>query len=303
VRRKGDGMKYRQVDFVKITCKRGSPKCRIRGNGNERAAVRYTESRRIEDLGNVSRIPIRWPVSLAVLHMTALKTPEKTSRRKELRRNWLVELYGWLLLFYEDNRTLVYGLGVGLVALILAVPGYMWYQDQRAQEANELLGRILPVYERGAFEQAANGAGDRMGLIEISEEYGDTDAGNLATFYAANALYQREVYDRALRFYQRFEKEGDFFGASALAAEASIYEQRGELKKAASHYEEAASQYENELTAPRYLLEAGRAYEEVADYEAAERVYQRILDSYPDSDEVEMAERYRARAQARQSSS
>ncbi len=235
--------------------------------------------------------------------MTALKTPEKTSRRKELRRNWLVDLYGWLLLFYEDNRTLVYGIGAAVVALALAVPGYMYYQDQQAEQANEMLGQILPVYEQGNFEQALNGTNEATGLIELANQYGGTSAGNLATFYTANALYQQGEYDRALGFYQQFEKGNDFIGASALAAEASIYESRGEYEQAATHYEEAAAQYQNELTAPRYLVQAGQAYEEAGRYTAATEVYQRVVEEYPDSDQVADAERYLARSKARQGAS
>ena len=234
--------------------------------------------------------------------MTALKTPEKTSRRKELRRNWLVDLYGRLLLFYEDNRTLAYGIGAAIVALALAVPGYMYYQQQQSEQANQMLGQILPVYEQGNFEQALNGTNEATGLIELSNQYGGTSAGNLASFYTANALYQQGEYERALGFYQQFEKSNDFMGASALAAEASIYETRGEYEQAATHYEEAAAQYQNELTAPRYLLEAGQAYEEAGSYAAAAGVYQRVVDEYPDSDQVTEAERYMARAKARQAS-
>ena len=235
--------------------------------------------------------------------MSALKTPEKTSRRQELRQNKLVELYGRLLLFYEDNRQIVYGLGIGLLALILAVPGYMYYQQQREAQANEMLGAILPTYEQGNFERALNGSGQQAGLLTIADDYGGTDAGNLATFYAASALYEQEEYDRALEYYQQFDKGKDYIGASAYAAEAAIYESRGELEQAASHYEEAAEQYPNELTAPRYLLEAGQSYEDVGNYEAAEEVYQRVKEEYPDSEEATDVERYLARVRARQAQS
>jgi tetratricopeptide (TPR) repeat protein len=235
--------------------------------------------------------------------MTALKTPEKTSRRKELRQNMLVELYGRILLLWEDQRQLVYGLGVGLLALILAVPGYMYYQQQQARAANERLGQILPVYERGRYEQALNGVGAKAGLLTIADDYGGTDAGNLAAFYAGKALYEQGQHDRALQYFQQFDKGNDFIGASAYAAEAAIYEERGNFGQAASHFEQAASQYENKLTAPRYLLEAGQAYEEAGNYTAAERVYRTITDKYPDADQAQDVERYLARVQARQNAS
>ena len=235
--------------------------------------------------------------------MSALKTPEKTSRRKELRQNMLVELYGRLLLFYEEYRQVVHGLGIGLVALILAVPGYMYYQQQQSKQANEMLGKILPTYEQGRYEQALNGTGQRAGLLSIADDYGGTSAGNLAAFYTANALYEQGEYDRALTYYQQFEKANDFFGASAYAAEASIYESRGEYETAASRYEQAAAQYQNKLTAPGHLLEAGQAYEEAGNLAAAEEAYQKVLDTYPDADEVQTVERYLARVQAKQARS
>jgi len=235
--------------------------------------------------------------------MSALKTPEKTSRRKELRQNMLVELYGRLLLFYEEYRQVVYGIGIGLVALILAVPGYMYYQQQQSKQANEMLGKILPTYEQGDYEQALNGTGQRAGLLTIANDYGSTSAGNLAAFYAANALYEQGEYDRALTYYQQFEKANALFGASAYAAEASIYESRGEYEKAASHYEQAAAQYKNKLTAPGYLLEAGQAYEEAGNLAAAEEAYQKVLDTYPDADEVQTVKRYLARVKTKQARS
>ncbi len=235
--------------------------------------------------------------------MSALKTPEKTSRRQELRKNLLVQLYAKALLFYEENRQLTYGLGVLLVALILAIPGYVYYQQQQEERANEMLGAILPTYEQGNFEQALEGSEDRAGLLTLADDYGGTDAGNLATFYAASAFYQQGEYDQALEYYQRFDKDNDFIGASAYAAEASIYETRGDMESAAEYYEEAASQYENELTAPRYLFEAGQAYEEAGDYEAAERMYRRVREEYSDSEEAEDVERYLARVKARQARS
>jgi tetratricopeptide (TPR) repeat protein len=159
------------------------------------------------------------------------------------------------------------------------------------------------VYEQGNYEQALNGNGQQAGLLTLADDYGGTDAGNLATFYAATALYEQGKYDRALTYYQRFEKNNDFIGASAYAAEASIYENRGDMQTAAERYEQAAEQYQNKLTAPRYLLEAGKAYEEARGFAAAEEVYRRIKQEYPDSDQAEEVDRFLARVKARRTRS
>lgn len=232
--------------------------------------------------------------------MAALKTPEKTSRRQELRQNIFVDLYARALLFYDEYKQLAQGLGVALIVLVLAIPGYIYYHQQQEEAANQRLGQILPVYEQGNYQQALDGQGDRAGLLSIAEEYGGTDAGNLATFYAANALYQLEEYDRALTHFQRFEKGQDFIGASAYAAQAAIQQNKGAFERAGELYEQAATQYSNELTAPRYLLNAGQAYEEAGQYGAAIEAYRQIQEEYPDSDQASDAEQYLARAQVRQ---
>lgn len=232
--------------------------------------------------------------------MTALKTPEKTSRRKELRQNFFVDLYARALLFYEDYRRLAQGIGVALLVLVLAIPGYIYYQQQQEQQAADELGQILPLYEQSNFKQALNGTSNQAGLLTIADEYGGTDPGNLAAFYAADALYQLGEYDRALTYFRQFEKGNNFFGASAYASQASIHENRGEFQQAAELYEQAASQYENKMMTPRYLLNAGQAYEEAGQYEAAIEVYQQIQEEYPDSDRASEAERYLARVKVRQ---
>jgi tetratricopeptide (TPR) repeat protein len=235
--------------------------------------------------------------------MTALQTPQKTSRRQELRQNKLVELYARLLLLWEERRTLVYVLIGAVVAAGLAVPGYLYYQQQQQRQANEALGQILPVYEQGNYQQALDGTSDARGLLAIASDYGGTPAGNLARYYAATALYQQGEYDRALSQYQQFDKEDDYIGASALAAEAAIYENRGEFETAGQHYEEAADQYESELTTPRYLLRAGRAYEEAGAFSQAESAYQRIRDNYSDTPQARTAAQAIARVEARRTQS
>lgn len=232
--------------------------------------------------------------------MTALKTPEKKSRRQELRQNIFVDLYARALLFYDEYRRVAQGLGVALLVLVLAVPGYLYYHQQQEEAANQQLGQILPVYEGGNYQQALEGTSEQAGLLTIADDYSSTDAGNLAAFYAANALYEQGEYDRALTYFQRFEKGKTFIGASAYAAQAAIHENKGSFARAAELYEQAASQYDNKLTAPRYLLSAGQAYEEAGQYGAATDVYRRIQDEYPDSNQASDAERYMARAQVRQ---
>lgn len=235
--------------------------------------------------------------------MAALKTPQrKTSSRKELRQDRIVTLYAQAWLFYEENRKLVYAALAGFVILVAAIVGYFIYQNQQQAEAENLLANVVGHYEQGNYREALEGPGTEPGLLEIADDYGSTRAGNLATYYAADAHYRLGEYDEALELYQQFDETDDFIGAGALAAQAAIYESREEYARAAELYEQAAEQYESSLTSPQYLLRAGRAYEEAGDYDAALSTYERIESEYADSDEAQDISRYVARARAKQNS-
>lgn len=215
----------------------------------------------------------------------------------------MVTLYAKAWMFFDENRNLVYGLLAGLVLLVAGIAGYVYYQTLQQAEAEQLLAQATPLYEQGDYRAALDGAGGTPGLLAISDDYSGTQAGNLATYYAADALYRLGEYDRALELFQAFDKTEDFIGASALAAQAAIYENRGEYGRAAELYQQAAQQFPNNLTSPKYMLSAGRAYEEAGDFAAAITMYERIQDEYPDSNQAQDVGRYLARAEAKQARS
>jgi tetratricopeptide (TPR) repeat protein len=235
--------------------------------------------------------------------MSALKAPESSSRRKELRSNAIVDLYARSILFFEENKKTLYAAGAGLVVLIAAIGFYLWNAQQTEAEAQEHLGQIERVYAAGNYEQALQGTESQMGLLEIADTYSGTNAGNLATFYIANAYLRNDMPEEALTYLQRFDKDRDLVGASALAAEASILEDRGDFSEAADLYEQAASYVESASLSPRYLLNAGRAYESADNLDAAQRVYTEIQETYADAPESEEVQRHLARVDAKQAQS
>lgn len=234
--------------------------------------------------------------------MSALNPPKSISRKHELREDKVVTFYARAWEFFDRNRKLVYG-AIGVLVLIVAASiAYVLYQNQQGAEAEQHLARIVSLYEEGSYREALDGTADRLGLLEIAEDYSGTQAGNLAHFYAADALYQLGEFDRALTHFRAFDKSEDFIGASALAGQAAVHENRGEYAEAGELYEKAATLYENPLSTPRYLVDAGRAYELAGMYDEAMEVYETVRAEYPDSDPAGNIEIFIARAAAKQQS-
>lgn len=234
--------------------------------------------------------------------MSTLNPPKRISKRHDLREDAVITWYARAWGYFDQNRKVVYGAIAGLVVVIALIIGWVLYQNQQAAEAEERLAGIVSVYEEGSYQEALDGTADQLGLLEIAGEYGSTDAGNLAHFYAADALYNLGEYDRALEHFQEFDKPDGFLGASAIAGAAAVYENRGEHERAADLYMEAARFFTNPLSSPQYLLNAGRAYESAGDFAEAQRAYEQIREDYPDSNIAAQVDVYIARAAAKQNS-
>ena len=231
--------------------------------------------------------------------MATLKAPKTISKRKELRQDKAVTVFVRIQEFLYNNRTLAYGIAGAFVVVLIAIGGYAFWQSQRGDEAQALLGSIVRIYEEGGYREALDGVGDTPGLLTIAGDYGSSDAGNLARFYAADALFRLGEYDQALDYFEAFDKGDNIVGASALAGEAAIHEIQGNYGRAGDLYERAATVYDDELTSPGYLHNAGRSYEKAEQYEDARDAYQRIRDQYPDSNQAQSIDFFLARVSAK----
>jgi tetratricopeptide (TPR) repeat protein len=232
--------------------------------------------------------------------MSTHKAPIPVTRRHELREDKVVTAYSRLMTFFEDNRTLVFW-AIGAVVLLLVIgAGYNLYQGKRETQAQTALAPAVRAYERGEYQKALDGEESSLGLIAASERYAGTDAGNLAAYYAGDALFRQGKFDEALPYFGRFDKENNVLGAAAYAAEAAILENKGEYARAAERYEQAAAAFASDFMTPQNLLSAGRSYERAGLFDRARAAYEHIRESYPESGIARDIDYYLARTDAQE---
>ena len=231
--------------------------------------------------------------------MSTYKAPKRVSKRTEAREDKLATFFDRSLYFYEENKTLVFGALGGLVVVILAIFGFMYYQGQQQGNAASQMTEATALYEAGNYRAALDGDNGAPGLLEIVDRFGSTKAGNLARFYAGDALLKLGDYEQALEYFQDFKKDNDAIGAAAYAGEAAVYESMGEYARAAERFEEAADQFENEFTAARYLHQAGRNYVMAGEFAEARTAYEDIKERYPASQTAAEVDFYLAQLEAK----
>lgn len=227
-----------------------------------------------------------------------LKPPKQVSRRQELREDKVVTAYARTITLAEKYRGALIAAGVGIVVIFFGVIGYTFYLSGQSDAADDALGAVLPLYEGGQYQEALDGTAEMPGLLEIADEYGATDAGNLAQFYAASALFQLGRYEEAGEYFAAYDGDDDLLGASAIAGRAAVAEQQGEHAEAGRLYLDAARTYESAATAPAYYLDAARNFEAAGDIGAARAAYEEIEETYPDAPEAANVPVYTARLDA-----
>lgn len=189
--------------------------------------------------------------------------------------------------FMEKYRNLVMIGGVAIVAVV----GYFIYnwsqRDKVEQEAQANMIMSVVYYEQDSMNKAINGDGQSSSLLDIVEEYGSTDAGNLARYYLGTAYLKNNNLDEGIATLEEYKKGRSMISAAAYGALGYAYEQKGEFEEAAKNYQEASrTPKENMYSTPFYLMHAGRNFEAANKPEEALAVYKTIKEKFPLSDQA-----------------
>jgi tetratricopeptide (TPR) repeat protein len=211
--------------------------------------------------------------------------PQKKISRREIKEDKLITAYfearGWM----ERNTKILSYIAVALVGVV--VIGFLWNKNRSESndKATAMLAKVTPYYDQGRYDLALNGVPQEgtQGLQAIVDESGSTKAGQLAKLYLANSYYAIKNYDKALEYYDDINVSDKLVSASAIAGAAACYEAKGDLGKAASYFEKAASKNMTLMQAPENLQRSAVNYAAVGKKEKAIELLQTLKKEFPTS--------------------
>lgn len=200
--------------------------------------------------------------------------------------------------FLEKNKKLVFGIGGVLVLIVAGFFAWQTYTKNQNQEAQTNMFQAVYYFEADSLNQALNGDGNYPGFLEIIEDYGMTDAANLAHYYAGASYLKQGDFEAAIEHLQEFSSDDLLVQARAFALIGDAYMELENYSTAAEFYDKAAGYKPNEYFTPRYLSQAGFAYELADDLDAALSRYSEITEKYVGASEFENARKQKARLEA-----
>ena len=199
----------------------------------------------------------------------------------------------------NNSKKIIYGI-VALAIIIGAVlgikHGYMEPQEKKAAAAM-FKGELY--FDRDSFALALNGNGaDYEGFEAIIDQYGNTDAGNLAKAYAGICYYNMGEPEKALDLLKSFKGKDNMVSPAITGKIGDCYVEMGNTQEGISYFEKAAKEADNDVVSPIYLKKAGLAYESLQQYDKAVQAYTTIKDKYYTSMEASDIDKYITRASA-----
>ncbi|MEO5976337.1 MAG: tetratricopeptide repeat protein [Chryseolinea sp.] len=216
-----------------------------------------------------------------------LENPEALKERLVGAETWL-----------ESNPKIVTGIGVVILLLVGGYFGFNYYKGIKNDEAQKEMFQAVFYFEADSLDKALNGDGNNLGLLAIIDEYGITQAGNLANYYVGAAYLKQGKFELARLYLEDFNSSDLLVQARAYSLVGDSYMEEQKFEDAANYYNKAANYEPNKYFSPSYLMKEALAYEKLNKNEKAKEAYDKIITQYFDSGEFQNARKLKARLES-----
>lgn len=200
--------------------------------------------------------------------------------------------------FFEKHQNTILGIAAAIVLLLGAYFAYKYmYQAPRQEQAMDAIQKAQYQFERDSFTLALENPGSGYeGFLDIIENHSGTKQANLAKYYAGISYLNLGNYESAINFLEGHNPT-DLTGISKYGAIADANAELGNMEAALSNYKKAATQGNNEMLTPYYLMKLGVLQMKQGDNSGAKATFAKIVSDFPKSAEKGEAEKFGARIQ------
>ena len=184
--------------------------------------------------------------------------------------------------FFLKNKKTIIGAVLAVILLVAGVILYKnYYVKPRELKAQEALFRGQEYFEADQYEYALNGDSiNYKGFNYVINEFGGTDAANLAQAYSGICYFRLGKYEEAKKALDSFNGDDQMVAPAIQGALGNCYAELGQLDKAASQLLKAAKAADNKTLSPIFLIQAGKILVKQGKYSDAIDAYTTIKEKY-----------------------
>ena len=196
--------------------------------------------------------------------------------------------------FFEKYKKAII---IALIAIIVIIVGAFLYKayvaEPREEKASTELAKGQEYFNAEQFDKALKGDGAGFsGLLNVINNYGSTDAANLANLYVGLCYANLNKWNEAVKYL-----DDAMVSPAAVAALGNAYAHVNQLDKAITNLQKAADMADKEAKddannslSPTFRLQAGILLESQGKKDDALKTYQDIKKKYVNSGLVQSQE-------------
>ena len=206
----------------------------------------------------------------------------------------LVVAESWI----EQNPKLVIGIALAVLVVVGGYFGFEYYKNNQNIAAQKDMFQAVYYFEADSLNLALNGDGNNLGFLAIIEDYGITDAGNLANYYAGASYLKQGKFELARLYLEDFSSSDLLVQARAYSLTGDAFMEEKNYEEAARFYNKASNYKPNKFFSPTYLMKEALAYEKLNQNDKAKEAYDKVINQYWDSSEYNNARKFKARLES-----
>jgi len=190
--------------------------------------------------------------------------------------------------------------GLAIIALlVLSFISYDRYIKQpREKEAISELSQAQYFFDLALasnnsdslFNLAINGGEGKYGFLEITKEYKNTKAANIANYSLGMSYLNLKDYEKAILFLEKFDSDDIFLKSISLGSIGDCFSELNQPNEAFEYYQKAFNYGENSYTSPKFLFKAALLGSQIGKNRLAIKFLKKIKGEFPDSYEAALVE-------------
>jgi len=189
--------------------------------------------------------------------------------------------------FEKYKKAIIIGVVAVIVVIVAAILLHNYYFAPRAEQASTELAKSQELFNQEQYDKAL------AGFQKVANEYGSTDAGNLAQLYIGICQANLGKWQEAVNAFESFSGKGDaMISPAAEGALGNAYANLNQLDKAVDHLKKAAEMADNNSLSPTFLIQAGEILESQGKKADALKLYQEVKEKYFNSMQYQTIDAY-----------
>ena len=202
--------------------------------------------------------------------------------------------------FIEKNQKIILiVIGVIIVATLGFFGFKRFYLAPREKEAEGQMFMAQKYFEQDSLKKALNGDGQYLGFLAIMDEYGMTKSANISHYYAGLCYLKLGQFESSIAQLKKFSAGDKIISPLAKGALGDAYVETNDILKGVGCYIDAAETGKNDFVSPYFYMKAAMGYTALSDFESALKMYKKIREEYPRSNEGRDIEKYIAYAEGK----